>query len=253
MSLLRIENIETFYGKTQVLFGLSLHLEPGESLSLLGRNGAAKSTTLKSIIGLVPPRRGRILYRQEDITGQPPHRIARRGIGYAPQDALIFPDLTVRENLLLPRAARTSGPGTWNLPRIYEIFPQLEEMESKLGFALSGGQQKLLSIARALMTNPQLLLLDEPGEGLSPAAVSSLGGILKRIQATGVALVFAEHNLRFALELSDRMVIIERGAVRYQGASSEVRENRDILRKHLGVEPSGLSSTFSGSGAEARH
>ena len=207
MSFLRIENIETFYGKTQVLFGLSLHVEPGESLSLLGRNGAAKSTTLKRIMGLVPPRHGRILFKQEDITGQPPHRIARRGIGYAPQDALIFPDLTVRQNLLLPRAARTSGPGTWNLQRIYETFPELEEMESKLGFALSGGQQKLLSIGRALMINPELLLLDEPGEGLSPAAVTSLGGILKRIQATGVALVFAEHNLRFALELSKRMSV----------------------------------------------
>ena len=241
MSFLRLENIETFYGKTQVLFGLSLHVERGESLSLLGRNGAAKSTTLKSIMGLVPPRRGRILYRQEDITGQPPHRIARRGIGYAPQDGLIFPDLTVRQNLLLPRARGSRGPGTWNLQRIYETFPELEEMESKLGFALSGGQQKLLSIGRALMTDPQLLLLDEPGEGLSPAAVISLGGILKRIQATGVALVFAEHNLRFALELSNRIVIIERGAIRYQGASSEVRENRDILRKHLGVEPSGPS------------
>ena len=238
MSLLRLQEIKTFYGRTQVIFGLSLRVEPGEAVCLLGRNGAAKSTTLRSIMGLTPPQEGRIVYKSEEITGQPPHQIARRGVGYAPQERIIFPDLTVGQNLDLARRSTHSKRIGWNLEKVYELFPQLKELSSKPGFTLSGGQQRILAIGRSLMGNPDLLLLDEPGEGLSPAAVSALGLALRKIRTMGISFLFAEHNLRFALELSDRIYIMERGTIRYQGDSSTLRQHPDILRTHLGVEPS---------------
>ena len=243
MSLLELQEIETFYGKTQVIFGLNLQVEPGEAVCLLGRNGAAKSTTLKSIMGLTPPRAGRIFYQGQNIVGESPHRIARRGIGYAPQERIIFPDLTVRQNLELPQGGHNEGRLEWTVEKVYTLFPQLGDLESNPGFALSGGQQRMLSIGRALMVNPVLLLLDEPGEGLSPAAVATLGKALQEIQEEGVTLLFAEHNLRFALELSNRIYIIERGAVRYRGTSAEVSGDPQILYTHLGVQPTRLTSS----------
>ena len=242
MSLLELQEIETFYGKTQVIFGLSLQVEPGESVCLLGRNGAAKTTTLKSIMGLTPPRAGRILYQGQDIAGESPHRIARRGIGYAPQERIIFPDLTVRQNLELPQAGPGDGRLEWTVEKLTALFPRLRELESNSGFALSGGEQRMLAIGRAFMVNPIILLLDEPGEGLSPAAVSRLGEALQEIEREGVSLFFAEHNLRFALELSNRIYIIERGAVRYRGTSAEVSGDPQILYTHLGVQPTRLTS-----------
>ena len=242
MSLLELQEIETFYDKTQVIFGLSLQVEPGEAVCLLGRNGAAKSTTLKSIMGLTPPRAGRILYQGQDIAGEPPHRIARRGIGYAPQDRIIFPDLTVRQNLELPQAGPSNGRLEWTVEKVYALFPQLRELESNPGFALSGGEQRMLAIGRALMLNPVILLLDEPGEGLSPAAVSRLRKALQEIRREGVSLLFAEHNLRFALDLSNRIYFIERGATRYHGTSAEVSGDPQILYTHLGVQPTRSAS-----------
>ncbi len=237
MSLLEVREIKTFYGRTQVIFGLSLCVEPGEAVCLLGRNGAAKTTTLRSIMGLTPAQEGQIVYKDEEITREPPHQIVRRGIGYAPQDRIIFPDLTVKQNLELAQRGGHGGQKGRDVEKVYELFPPLEELSSKPGFTLSGGQQRMLAVGRALMGDPDLLLLDEPGEGLSPAAVAELGSALRKVRAMGLTLIFAEHNLRFALELSDRIYIIERGVVRYQGASSEVRHHPDILRTHLGVEP----------------
>ena len=237
MNILEIQNIHTFYGKTQVIFGLSLSVKKGEAICLLGRNGAAKSTTLRSIMGLTPPQSGRIVYKNTTISEEPPHQIARRGIGYAPQDRIIFPDLTVRQNLELPQPGAKTDGIQWTVKKVYEIFPQLQDMQEQLGFTLSGGQQRMLAIGRALMVKPELLLLDEPGEGLSPAIVADLGKALKKIQARGITLLFAEHNLTFALELSDRVYIIERGAVCYHGTSTEVSQNPKILHRHLGVQP----------------
>ena len=237
MSLLQVKDIKTFYGRTQVIFGLSLRVEAGEAVCLLGRNGAAKTTTLRSIMGLTPARGGQLVYQDEDITREPTHQIVRRGIGYAPQERIIFPDLTVQQNLdLAHRSAHGNRRGR-NVEKVYELFPPLEALSSELGFTLSGGQQRMLAVGRALMGNPDLVLLDEPGEGLSPAAVADLGLVLRKMRAMGTTLLFAEHNLRFALELSDRIYIIERGVVRYEGASSKVRQHPDILRTHLGVEP----------------
>ena len=243
MSLLRVKEIKTFYGRTQVIFGLSLRVEPGEAVCLLGRNGAAKTTTLRSIMGLTPAQQGQIVYKDEEITREPPHQIVRRGIGYAPQERIIFPDLTVKQNLDLAQRGVDGNRRGRNVEKVYELFPPLEELSSKLGFTLSGGQERMLAVGRALIRNPDLVLLDEPGEGLSPVAVAELGSALRKMRAMGVTLLFAEHNLRFALELSERIYIIERGMVRYQGASSKVRHHPDILRTHLGVAPSRLDGT----------
>jgi branched-chain amino acid transport system ATP-binding protein len=247
--MLEVEGIHTFYGLSHILFGVSLRVEPGEIVCLLGRNGAGKTTTMKSIMGLTPPKQGNIQFKGEEITGKEPYLLARKGIGYVPDDRRIFADLTVGENLEI--AARSSEPfdgvypeqsrraqdktrfARWDKERVYELFPALEEIESRKGGCLSGGEQKMLAIARALMGNPELLLLDEPTEGLAPMLVRALEEQIKKLRETGLTVLLAEQNVRSALRLGDRGYIIDNGQIRYQGSIKELRENEEVRKKYL--------------------
>jgi branched-chain amino acid transport system ATP-binding protein len=225
--MLEVEGIHTFYGLSHILFNVSLKVDQGQVVCLLGRNGAGKTTTLKSIMGLTPPSEGRILFQQENITGTAPYRLARKGMGYVPDDRRIFADLTVGENLEI--AAR-KGPGgeKWDKEKVYELFPALKDMDDRGGGLLSGGEQKMLAIARALMTNPQFLLLDEPTEGLAPALVNSLGERIKKLKEAGLTVLLAEQNIKFTLGLSDYGYIIDNGRIRYQGTVNELTDNEEV-------------------------
>jgi branched-chain amino acid transport system ATP-binding protein len=230
--MLEVEGIHTFYGLSHILFGVSLRVEAAEVVCLLGRNGAGKTTTLKSIMGLTPPKQGSVRFKGEEITGKEPYLLARKGIGYVPDERRIFADLTVGENLEIAtrKAERTEG---WDKERVYELFPALKEIESRKGGCLSGGEQKMLAIARALMGNPELLLLDEPTEGLAPMLVRALEEQIKKLRETGLTVLLAEQNVRSALRLGDRGYIIDNGQIRYQGSIEELRENEEVRKKYL--------------------
>jgi branched-chain amino acid transport system ATP-binding protein len=227
--MLEVEGIHTFYGLSHILFDVSLNVAAGQVVCLLGRNGAGKTTTLKSIIGLTPPAEGRIRFNQEDITGTAPYRLVRKGIGYVPDDRRIFADLTVGENLEI--AARI-GPGSegWDKPKVYELFPALKSMDGRKGGHLSGGEQKMLAIARALMGNPQFLLLDEPTEGLAPALVKILEVRIRKLKEFGLTVLLAEQNIKFTLGLSDYGYIIDNGRICYQGPVEKLIDNTEVKR-----------------------
>ena len=230
--MLEVEGIHTFYGSSHILFGVSLKVEPGEIVCLLGRNGAGKTTTMKSIMGLTPPKQGGIRFKGEEITGKEPYLLARKGIGYVPDDRRIFADLTVGENLEIAARKPKEGKG-WDEERVYEIFPALKDIGSRKGGCLSGGEQKMLAIARALMGNPELLLLDEPTEGLAPMLVLALEEQIKKLRETGLTVLLAEQNVRSALRLGDRGYIIDNGQIRYQGSIEELREDEEVRKKYL--------------------
>lgn len=231
--IIELKDIHTYYGTSHILFGISMHIEEGESVCLLGRNGAGKTTTLKSIIGLSPPKKGSILFRGKEVAGKPPYRIARMGVGFVPDDRRIFPDLTVRQNIML--AKRELEGSIWNLDRIYSLFPKLKDLDNNMGGHLSGGEQQMLTIARTLMTNPSLLLLDEPGEGLAPLVVKAMGEQLMEIKKLGVTMLICEHNVGLAMSLSDRAYVVDKGAIRYQGTISDLKTNEEVRRKYLMV------------------
>ena len=231
--MLEVEGIHTFYGLSHILFGVSLKVEPGEIVCLLGRNGAGKTTTMKSIMGLTPPKQGSIKFKGEEITGKEPYLLARKGIGYVPDDRRIFADLTVGENLEIAARSSETRFARWDKERVYELFPALKGIESRKGGCLSGGEQKMLAIARALMGNPELLLLDEPTEGLAPMLVLSLEEQIKKLRETGLTVLLAEQNVRSALRLGDRGYIIDNGQIRYQGSIEELRENEEVRKKYL--------------------
>jgi branched-chain amino acid transport system ATP-binding protein len=219
--ILEIKNIYASYGLSQILFGVSLQVAEGEVVSLLGRNGVGKTTTLRSIMGLTPPRSGSVLWKGQNISGKTPHQIAKLGIGFVPEDRRIFADLTVWENLdvaIKPSRGRTDP---WTLKRVFELFPALEPIQTRRGGFLSGGEQQMLTIARTLMGNPDLLLLDEPSEGLAPIVVQQLGEQITRLRAEGMTILLCEQNARFSLELSDRLYILEKGQVRYSGTVAD--------------------------------
>jgi branched-chain amino acid transport system ATP-binding protein len=230
--MLEVEGIHTFYGLSHILFGVSLKVEPGEIVCLLGRNGAGKTTTMKSIMGLTPPKQGGIRFKGEEITGKEPYLLARKGIGYVPDDRRIFADLTVGENLEIAARKPKEGKG-WDEERVYEIFPALKDIESRKGGCLSGGEQKMLAIARALMGNPELLLLDEPTEGLAPMLVLTLEEQIKKLREAGLTVLLAEQNVRSALRQGDRGYIIDNGQIRYQGSIEELREDEEVRKKYL--------------------
>ncbi len=227
--MLEVEKIHTYYGLSHILFDVSLKVDAGQVVCLLGRNGAGKTTTLRSIMGLKPPSKGRIRFNQEDITGTAPYRLARKGIGYVPDDRRIFADLTVGENLEI--AARP-GPGgeQWDKQKVYGLFPALKNLDGRRGGLLSGGEQKMLAVARALMTNPHFLLLDEPTEGLAPALVRSLGERIKKLKEAGLTVLLAEQNIKFTLGLSDYGYIIDNGRICYQGPVAELTDNEEVRR-----------------------
>lgn len=235
MAELRVENINTFYGLSHILFDVSLEVEQGELVVLLGRNGAGKTTTMVSIMGLNPPKSGSIEYRGQQISGLPPYRIARMGIGFVPEDRKIFPDLTVAANLDVARRKDRNQASRWTLKRIYELFPVLEKFAQRRGGTLSGGEQQMLTIARTLMGDPDLLLLDEPSEGLAPLVVRMLGGVLDVIKGEGVTILLSEQNLKFALKHSERAYIVDNGAIRYQGSISDLEKNEEIKKRYLAV------------------
>jgi branched-chain amino acid transport system ATP-binding protein len=236
MALLDVRGLESYYGDSHILYDVALHVDEGEVVCLLGRNGAGKTTTLKSLIGLVPPRKGSVRFRSHELAGQPPFRIARLGVGYVPEERRIFGNLTVRENLEVAR--RTWGNGTrgrWTEDRVLELFPRLAERRSQRGGTLSGGEQQMLTIARTLMGDPDLLLLDEPSEGLAPLVVQMLGEQLGRLKAAGLTMMLAEQNVHFVSGLGDRVYILENGMVRYEGPMPAFLADESVRRAHLAV------------------
>jgi branched-chain amino acid transport system ATP-binding protein len=230
--MLTLDEIHAYYDDSHVLQGVSLTVDPGEVVALLGRNGVGKSTTIESIIGFVRPRQGRILINNIDVTDFPSHRIARLGVGLVPQGRAIFPTLTVRENITL--AARNGHDG-WKLDRVLATFPQLAARLENLGSQLSGGEQQMLAIARALMTNPRLLLLDEPSEGLAPLIVVEIGQIISELRAQGMTILLVEQNLTLALELADRVYLMSKGRIVFEGMPAELRQQPELMERYLGV------------------
>ncbi len=231
--ILEVRDLHTAYGLSRVLFGVSLGVDAGECVCLLGRNGVGKTTTIRSIMGLTPPASGRVLWRGRDITGWPPYRIATSGIGFVPEDRRIFADLTVWENLdVAARPRRAGGAGGWTIERVFDLFPKLRELTARQGGFLSGGEQQMLTIARTLMGNPELLLLDEPSEGLAPLVVDHLEEQIARLRREGLTILLAEQNVAFSLALADRVYVLEKGAIRYEGAAATLRED-EALRHDL--------------------
>jgi branched-chain amino acid transport system ATP-binding protein len=231
--MLDLADVNAYYGDSHVLRGVSLAVGEGEVVCLLGRNGAGKTTTILTVMGYLKPRPGRIRYRNRDIAALAPYAVARLGVGFVPQERGIFPSLTVRENLTV--FARAGGKGAWTLPRIFDLFPHLRARERNLGFQLSGGEQQMLSIARALMLNPSLLLLDEPSEGLAPMIVREIIGVLKNLKREGMAILLIEQNLHTALALADRHYVMNKGEICFTGGPAELAGNDFVLRNYLSV------------------
>jgi branched-chain amino acid transport system ATP-binding protein len=231
--MLEVQGIHTYYGLSHILFDVSLKVKKGQVVCLLGRNGAGKTTTFKSIMGLNPPSRGKIRFNEADVTGTPPYQLVRKGMGWVPDDRRIFADLTVGENLEI---AQREGPGgeKWDKEKVYSLFPALKGLDSRKGGLLSGGEQKMLAIGRALMTNPQFLLLDEPTEGLAPVLVKSLGERIQKLKEAGLTVLLAEQNVKFTLTLSDYGYIIDNGRICYQGPVDELVDN-DEVKKICGI------------------
>jgi len=232
-TILAVEDLYTAYGLSQVLFGVTLEVRQGECVCLLGRNGVGKTTTMRSIIGLTPPSRGRVVWKGDEVTGKAPYQISRAGIGFIPEDRRIFAELTVWENLDV--AARGRRNGGWTVDRVCELFPKLRELMGRQGGFLSGGEQQMLTIARTLMGNPELLLLDEPSEGLAPLVVQHLKEQIARLKADGLTILLAEQNVEFSLDLADRLYVLEKGHIRYQGTAREFRANEAIRQQYLAL------------------
>lgn len=227
--MLDVNGIDTYYGQSHILFGVTLTVNAGEVVGLLGRNGAGKSTTMKSIMGIVPPRKGTITLNGREITGQKPFVIFRQGIGYVPDDRRVFADLCVDDNLDIVH--RRSGD--WNKERVYGLFPALKEIKARRAGHLSGGEQQMLTIARALMGSPELLLLDEPTEGLAPLIVRDLEQQILRLKDVGISILLSEQNVRSALKMITRVYVIDNGRIRFEGTVGELEANEEIKRKYL--------------------
>lgn len=234
MTLLEVKDIHSYYGKSHILQGVSLNVVQDEVLCLLGRNGAGKTTTLKSIIGLVLPRQGSIRFKGKEIVGKEPFEIARLGIGYVPEDRRVYPDLTIKENLDVIPQRQVPQKERWSVEKIFALFPVLKKLQGSKGMELSGGEQQMLTIARTLMGNPEILLLDEPSEGLAPMIVKELEHLIRRIKAH-TTILLVEQNSRFAIELSDRGYIIEKGKIHFEGNIEDLKKNSEIKERYLAV------------------
>ena len=234
-TLLHVDGLETHYGASQALFGLGFDVGASEVVTLIGRNGMGKSTTVKSVMGLLKPRRGTVRIDGTDITGAPSHEVARAGIGLVPEGRRIFSNLSVRENLVATAGNRQRRSSVWSLERVYEMFPRLKERQGNLGSNLSGGEQQMLAIGRALMTNPRLLILDEATEGLAPLIRHEIWNCLARLKAEGLSLVVIDKNIPPLLRLADRHFIVEKGRIVWQGRSEELRAQPELLRTYVGI------------------
>jgi len=236
MNALEVSDLYTAYGLSQILFGVSLRVEKGECVALLGRNGVGKTTTLRSIMGLTPPYRGCVRYNGVDITGRPAYQVAKLGLGFVPEERRIFPDLTVRQNLEVARKVPVSPQAKpWTVEAVFESFPALAALSGRKGGYLSGGEQQMLTIGRTLMGNPDLLLLDEPSEGLAPLIVRDLGRQIGRLKEQGLTILLCEQNAKFAIKLSDRAYILEKGHVRFSGSIEALHDDADVRRQYLGL------------------
>jgi branched-chain amino acid transport system ATP-binding protein len=233
--MLELTGINSFYGKAHILRDLSFSINPGEVVSLLGRNGAGKTTTVKSIMQLVKPKSGRITFDGSDLTSMPTHKVAKLGVGYVPEERRIFTDLTISENLEVGRQAPRDGVAEWTTDILFELFPNLLERKNNRGKALSGGEQQMLSIARTLMGNPRLLLLDEPSEGIAPVIVEQMAQTILRLKAEGLPVLLSEQNLHFARLVSDRAIVLEGGIKKFDGAFSELETQPEIRDAYLSV------------------
>jgi branched-chain amino acid transport system ATP-binding protein len=233
--LLEVENIETCYGRSQVLFGMTLAVAPGEMVTLMGRNGMGKTTTVRSIMGLTAATAGSIRFAGREIRELPSYRIAQLGIGLVPEGRQVFPNLTARENLIATAADRSAGNGAWSLDKVYELFPRLAERERSMGNQLSGGEQQMLAIGRALMTNPRLLILDEATEGLAPLIRIEIWRCLARLKQEGQAILVIDKNVEALTGIADRHYLIERGRVVWTGTSRELAAAPDVQHRYLGI------------------
>lgn len=239
--MLQLSELHTYYGPSHILQGVSLSVGEREVVALLGRNGAGKTTTINSIVGFAPPRAGAVLFAGQDVTCKASHLIAQQGIGLVPQGRRIFPDLTVKENVLLGARRRTSSAGsgpladTWTWERVLTLFPALADKGARRGNELSGGEQQMMAFARALLTNPALLLLDEPSEGLAPLIVQDIGRLILELKQGGLSILLVEQNLNFALSLADRVYVMNKGRIVFEGTPQALRANTEIERQYLGV------------------
>lgn len=234
--LLEVKDLNTFYEQSHILQGVSLNVGHGEIVCLLGRNGVGKSTTLKSIIGLVKPRSGEVFFKGQNVAGMPPHVIAKLGVGYVPEDRRIFPTLTLRENLLMGIKTGQKGNGDgWTIEKVYKYFPALQARDGQKGGHLSGGEQQMLTIARTLMGNPEVLLIDEPTEGLAPKIVETVEQVIQDIHQHNIPILLVEQNMRVALRLAGRIYVISKGKIVFQGTGQELKEADEVRQKYLEV------------------
>jgi len=233
--LLEVQRINTFYGLSHILFDVSLEVDRGEIVVLLGRNGAGKTTTMRSVIGLTPPKAGTVKFDGKDLHGLPPFRVARLGIGFVPEDRRIFPDLTVQANLEVGWKKAGGRANKWTFDRVYGLFPRLKELSKRRGGLLSGGEQQMLTIGRTLMGDPDLLLLDEPSEGLAPIIVQDLGRFIDLIKQEGMTVLLSEQNVKFSLKHSDRAYIVDSGHIKYSGTIADLEKDEDVKKRYLAV------------------
>ncbi|HSV83130.1 MAG TPA: ABC transporter ATP-binding protein [Ramlibacter sp.] len=235
MELLKVEDLSVCYGTSRVLHDVSIEVKKGELVSLVGRNGVGKSTTMRGIMGLTRPLSGSVVWKGRPITGRAPNRNALDGLGYVPEDRRIFSSLTVWENLDVARLPARDGAQAWDEARVFDLFPDLQKFKDRPGGLLSGGQQQMLTIARTLMGNPDLILLDEPSEGIAPLVVASIGKKIRELKAAGLSIVLAEQNLDFVLALSDRCYVLEKGRVVWTGTAEELRANQEVQDRYLHI------------------
>jgi branched-chain amino acid transport system ATP-binding protein len=233
--LLKVANLNAYYGRAHILFDVSLELGRGEVVALMGRNGAGKSTTMKAIMGLTARREGTVHFDGADIAALPPHRIARMGLGYVPEDRRVFSGLTVMENLDTGRQPPREGAPSWTPEKLFKLFPNLGEMPRRLGGQMSGGEQQMLTVSRTLMGNPRLVLLDEPSEGVAPVIVEQMANMILELKREGLSILLSEQNLHFAELVSDRAYVLEKGQIRFSGTMRELAHDDAVRRAHLGV------------------
>ena len=234
-AVVQVEDLDVYYGTSQILFGVGLSVRQGETMALLGRNGAGKSTTMKAIMGLAPARRGRVKLKGQVVSGMKPHHIAKAGLGVVLEDRQIFPEHTVEDNLFIVQKKGPNGEDEWSIRRIYEVFPLLEPLRHRIAGRLSGGEQQMLAIARTLMGNPALLLLDEPSEGLAPIIVQRIGELLRQLRSTGATVLIAEQNMHFCLGLASHTTVIDKGQIVYTSSIDELKANDNIRQRYLAL------------------